>query len=100
VNERPTEPPLIRPLTPIQALCLDCTLPDCDETDPRCAYQQATGRRARRLARLRAYMRRRKETLRRRNETLQRRKETIRRKKETLRRRKETPQRSHRRGIP
>jgi len=54
------EPDLIRPLTPLEALCLRCALPECDETDPRCAYQQATGRRSRRLKRLRSYMRRRR----------------------------------------
>jgi hypothetical protein len=39
-------------------LCLDCPLPECDEGDPRCAYQQATGERDRKRARTRAYMRR------------------------------------------
>ena len=39
-------------------LCLDCPLPECDEGDPRCAYQQATGERDRKRARTREYMRR------------------------------------------
>jgi hypothetical protein len=28
------------------SLCFSCTLPDCDETDLRCLYRQAAGRRA------------------------------------------------------
>ena len=32
----------------IQSLCLSCPLSDCDEIDPRCRYQQATGQRAKR----------------------------------------------------
>jgi hypothetical protein len=39
-------------------LCLDCPLPECDELDPRCPYQRATGERERQRARTRAYMRR------------------------------------------
>ena len=39
-------------------LCLDCPLPECDEGDPRCPYQRATGERERQRARTRAYMRR------------------------------------------
>ena len=39
-------------------LCLSCSLPDCDENDPGCAYQRATGERDRRRARMRTYMRR------------------------------------------
>ena len=38
-------------------LCLDCPLPDCDESDPRCPYQQATGERDRRRERMRSQMR-------------------------------------------
>jgi hypothetical protein len=39
-------------------LCLHCPLPECDEGDPRCPYQQATGERDRQRARNRAAMRR------------------------------------------
>ena len=39
-------------------LCLNCPLPECDELDPRCLYQRATGERERQRARTRAYMRR------------------------------------------
>ena len=39
-------------------LCLDCPLPECDEGDPRCPYQRATGERERQRERTRAYMRR------------------------------------------
>jgi hypothetical protein len=39
-------------------LCLDCPLPECDDRDPRCPYQQATGEREQQRARTRAYMRR------------------------------------------
>jgi hypothetical protein len=43
---------------PPDLLCLDCPLPECDEGDARCAYQQATGERERKRARTREYMRR------------------------------------------
>jgi len=55
-NQR--DPELIRPLTQAEALCLNCPLPECDETDPRCPYQRATGARIRRRERMRLYMRR------------------------------------------
>jgi hypothetical protein len=42
----------------IEALCLSCALPECDEIDPRCAYQRATGQREAKRARTRAYARR------------------------------------------
>jgi hypothetical protein len=41
----------------VESLCLSCSLPECDETDPGCLYQQASGRRETRLQRLRAYSR-------------------------------------------
>jgi hypothetical protein len=56
---RDTGPPAEPPSTPpdVESLCLSCSLPDCDETDPGCLYQQAVGRRETRLQRLRAYSR-------------------------------------------
>jgi hypothetical protein len=42
----------------LEDLCLNCPLPECDEGDPRCPYQQATGAREQQRARTRAYMRR------------------------------------------
>ena len=42
----------------VQSLCLSCPLPDCDESDPRCLYQQATGERRDRLEQMRAYSQR------------------------------------------
>ena len=42
----------------LRDLCLNCPLPECDEGDPRCPYQRATGERAQQRARTRAYMRR------------------------------------------
>ena len=44
--------------TALRDLCLNCPLPECDEGDPRCPYQRATGERAQQRARTRAYMRR------------------------------------------
>jgi hypothetical protein len=44
----------------VPSLCLSCSLPDCDEADPRCRYQQASGQRARKRAHMRAYSRRRR----------------------------------------
>lgn len=52
-----TEPPDTRPL------CLSCPLPDCDETDPDCPYQQATGQREAKCERMRTYVRRTRATL-------------------------------------
>jgi hypothetical protein len=46
-----TEPPDVR------SLCLSCPLPDCDETDAGCLYQQATGQREAKRERMRAYVR-------------------------------------------
>ena len=39
-------------------LCLACPLPECDEGDPRCPYQQVAGEVERKRARNREYMRR------------------------------------------
>jgi hypothetical protein len=54
--------PITRPPDPpdVESLCLSCSLPDCDEADPRCRYQEATGQRARKRAHMRAYSRRRR----------------------------------------
>jgi hypothetical protein len=41
-----------------ELICLECPLPECDEGDPRCPYQQATGERERQRGRIRTYMRR------------------------------------------
>jgi hypothetical protein len=41
-------------------LCLHCPLPECDEGDPNCPYQQATGELDRQRSRNRAAMRRRR----------------------------------------
>jgi hypothetical protein len=41
----------------LRELCLNCPLPECDDGDPRCPYQRATGERARQRERTRAYMR-------------------------------------------
>ncbi|UCC65074.1 MAG: hypothetical protein JSV36_08585 [Anaerolineae bacterium] len=58
--------PAFHPSTPpdVESLCLSCTLPDCDETDPGCRYQQATGQRQAKRERMRAYSRRARATLR------------------------------------
>ena len=43
-----------------ESLCLTCPLPECDDGDPRCAYQEATGERDRQRGRASAYLRRRR----------------------------------------
>lgn len=57
-DEAEARPPGLEGDAPAERLCLDCPLPECDETDPRCPYQQATGERERQRARTRDYMRR------------------------------------------
>jgi hypothetical protein len=42
----------------LRDLCLACSLPDCDETDPRCGYQRVTGQRRDKNERMNAYSRR------------------------------------------
>lgn len=57
VREGASTAPRQEGTAPPSLLCLDCPLPECDEGDPRCLYQQATGERAQKRARTRAYMR-------------------------------------------
>ena len=51
---------------PDASLCLNCPLPDCDDTDPNCPYQQATGELDRRRSRQRASVQRKRAEARRR----------------------------------
>ena len=55
---------LIHPLSPAESLCLRCPLPDCDESDPRCPYQNALGVREDRRTFMREYQRRRRAAIR------------------------------------